>query len=223
LTETGSFLQKLVMFSLWKLLGVVFLGLALGSLQLRADQSAEVGGADAQPVWLATPAPQYPVTATAQLISGTGRFHLFFDTATGRVTRVAVEQSTGYKVLDDAAIRGLSQWRIKPHTFDEVLVPFAFHLGSKPDDWVFKRFQEACRYATYTPLPKPPRRAYHDYARMGNGWYQLTIDSRSGHVTDVKVVDTSRSAQLDDAACKTFLQWRFQPNTVKSVTLPAFF
>ena len=104
-----------------------------------------------------------------------------------------------------------------PHTFDEVLVPFAFHLGSKPDDWVFKRFQEACRYATYTPLPKPPRRAYHDYARMGNGWYQLTIDSRSGRVTDVKVVDTSRSAQLDDAACKTFLQWRFQPNTVASV------
>jgi TonB family protein len=209
------------MFSSGKLLGIAFLSLALGNSLLRADQSAEVG--DAEPVWLATPAPRYPVNAVAQRASGTGRFQLFFDTATGDVIRVGVEQSTGYKILDDAAISGLSKWRVKPHTYHKVLVPFAFHLGSMPDDSVYKRFQEACRYATYTPLPKAPRRASHDYARLGNGWYQLTIDTRTGRVTDVKVVDTTRSAQLDDAARKTFLQWRFQPNTVWSVTLPAFF
>ena len=158
-----------------------------------------------------------------QLISGSGIFRLLLDKETGKVNQVVVVQSTGYKILDEAAVRGLSKWRAKPHTLASVEVPFSFHLGAKPDEQIWRRFQEGSHYATYAPLPRAPRRAFHTYARMGAGWYRLTIDPKSGHVTNVTVVETTRSTQLDDAARTTFLQWRFKPHTVTTVVLPAFF
>jgi len=174
-------------------------------------------------LFLATPWPQYPVNASNQLISGTGTFRMLFDKESGHVNQVAVLQSTGYKVLDEAAVRGLSKWRTRPHTLESFDLRFSFHLGDKPDNDIWRRFKEGAHYATYAPLPRAPRRAFHTYARMGAGWYRLAIDPNNGRVTNVEVVETTRSAQLDDAAVKTYSHWRFKPHTVTTVVLPAFF
>ena len=195
---------------------ILALGVSVQAGQLAMDK-------ETKSLFVTTPPLEYPVNAAAQFISGTGRFRLFFSKETGNVNQVVVLQSTGYEILDQPAVRGLSKWRIKPHTLGSVDLPFSFHLGDIPDDRIWRRFQEGAHYATYAPLPWLPRRAFHSYARMGAGSYRLTIDPENGRVTNVAVVETTRSIQLDEAAKKTFLEWRFQPHTVTTVVLPAFF
>jgi TonB family protein len=39
-----------------------------------------------------------------------------------------VTQSSGEEILDQAAVRVLRTWRIKPRTYDKVKVPFNFQL-----------------------------------------------------------------------------------------------
>src|SRR2546430_6969792 len=68
-------------------------------------------------VMLVTPNIEYPFEARARHMTGYGLFDIWFRTETGMVTRVDVLRSTGFKLLDDAAIKGLSRWRAKPGKF----------------------------------------------------------------------------------------------------------
>ena len=58
--------------------------------------------------------PDYPTEARQRHITGSGVVLLIVDRASGRVTSVTMAQSTGHKILDDAAIHTFSQWRFKP-------------------------------------------------------------------------------------------------------------
>ena len=74
------------------------------------------------------PQPEYPMDARRQRLEGKGIYELTVDEKTGIVRAVEVRQSTGHKVLDDAAVRALRNWRFKPHTTEDIEIPIDFHM-----------------------------------------------------------------------------------------------
>ena len=71
------------------------------------------------------PAPAFPPGVSQAGVSGTGRFHLSFDTS-GNVTNVQVVKSTGNPYFDQAAIKTLQQWKSAPGQGWAVTVPVTF-------------------------------------------------------------------------------------------------
>jgi len=68
------------------------------------------------------------------------------------------------------------------------------------------------------PEPDYPPQLYHR-GIGGTGVFRLTIDRRTGHVSEVKVLHTTGYKILNDLAAKAFLQWRFQPGTIEHYQL----
>src|SRR5947207_10329273 len=68
-------------------------------------------------MWLAAPQPKYPAEALNKHLTGRGVFNLKIRPQTYTVTSVSVVQSTGHKILDDAAIKALSRWRGRSNDF----------------------------------------------------------------------------------------------------------
>ena len=77
-------------------------------------------------VLLRMPRPEYPAEARKRFITGRGRYEVMFQPETGVVKRVTVLESTGSKILDDAAVKALSQWRARPGRLGRIRVPFTF-------------------------------------------------------------------------------------------------
>ena len=94
-------------------------------LAQRADVPLNEAG---RRIMLAAPAPEYPAEARTKRISGAGLYDVQMRVKTGIVTRVAVLRSTGSKLLDDAAVRALKQWRARPNTVSHINVPVRFTL-----------------------------------------------------------------------------------------------
>ena len=79
--------------------------------------------------------PEYPVDARENRLEG--RVSLVVQViASGSVSQVSIDNSSGHKVLDDAAIRAVKKWRFEPATLDgvavpaEIIVPIRFTLSS---------------------------------------------------------------------------------------------
>jgi TonB family protein len=91
---------------------------------------AEVPRTTREQMWISSPDPEYPPDALKKHIWGRGLYHLRIDPRKRTVTRVTVLESTGSKVLDDAAIRALLQWRLRPGDIADrvaqVKVPVSF-------------------------------------------------------------------------------------------------
>lgn len=66
------------------------------------------------------PKPVYPAEAAGLLLTGTGKYLLTFDQATGKVIDVAVSQSCGSPILDNAAVAAFRQWHEDPQCAKEV-------------------------------------------------------------------------------------------------------
>ncbi len=170
---------------------------------------------------VAHPEPEYPDAALEQLLEGDGVFRVVFNAATGAATSVTVEKSTGHALLDDAGKKALMRWRCKPRELSAITVPFSFGLMDPEGRSYTEKVRAARRFATYSPMPTSPKGSWRSYWRGGYGVYRMIVDPNTGRVVEVKVVDTSSSARIDDAAIKAFRQWRFRPHTVTSVTIPA--
>jgi TonB family protein len=80
----------------------------------------------ARAVMLSMPRPQYPEEALRKHITGSGRCELVFKPDTGKVTRVTVIESSGSKLLDDAAAQTYFRWRARPGKVSRMRVPFTF-------------------------------------------------------------------------------------------------
>ncbi len=72
--------------------------------------SAASGG----PLAIYTVQPEYPAVARASRMKGDGVFIMRVQIRTGLVKDVQIAHSTGWPILDAAAIRALKQWRFKP-------------------------------------------------------------------------------------------------------------
>jgi TonB family protein len=83
---------------------------------------------------LSTVTPRYPYEARAHHITGWGVCILHVDRASGTVTSVTFDQSTGHKILDDAAVEAFLQWRFRPESLknDRVRVPVSFFMFDEP-------------------------------------------------------------------------------------------
>jgi TonB family protein len=75
---------------------------------------------------IAKASPEYPEKEKEQRHAGSGLYRLTVDLATGSVTKVRVIQSTGYSLLDQAAIASFQRWRWKPGEWREVDMPVTF-------------------------------------------------------------------------------------------------
>jgi len=64
------------------------------------------------PPFVFAPKPVKPFAARD--VSGSGRFLLRIDIKKGDVKQVVIRQSTGDQRLDEAAVKALSTWRVKP-------------------------------------------------------------------------------------------------------------
>jgi TonB family protein len=78
---------------------------------------------------LSMPRPTYPIEVRQRHITGRGICDIVFRPETGTVTHVTVLQSTGSKLLDDAAVKAFSRWRARPGKISHARVPFTFTVG----------------------------------------------------------------------------------------------
>ncbi len=184
--------------------------LALAPLARANDQE----NAAALAALIYAPAPEYPRLARETHREGTGKFEGIVNSETGKVSKVLVVQSTGYQLLDAAAIGAIRRWRVKPHTIEAFYVPLDFRIGGA----VGKQLRVARTHTTYAPAPVYPYAMYR-YGVHASGRYQITVDSETGRVTNVKVLATSRVLSLDQSCLATFRRWRFVPHTVKTLTV----
>ncbi len=164
-----------------------------------------------------SPAPNYPRRAQFQGVQGAGKYKVNVDTTTGKVSSVEVVGPIGYKELDDAVADALRRWKVKPQTVSVFYVPVLFFF----DKQLEKTYDEALVYASYAPFPQAPFKVRSDIRGEIRGWYQLSIDRKTGLVSDVKVSVTSHSSVLDQTAIATYRRWRFAPNNIATITLPA--
>jgi TonB family protein len=77
-------------------------------------EPAHVTGGDVLKALIYAPRIEYPVQARASRFTGSSKFLMRVHVRTGLVVEVTMVKSTGYRILDDAAIRSLRKFRFKP-------------------------------------------------------------------------------------------------------------
>lgn len=88
---------------------------------------------------IARPAPEYPPEALSRHQAGSGVVKLHFKVETGTLRTIQLTQSTGFKLLDAAAMRAFGNWKLKPGALPPIK---SFSRGVKEpfadDDFVVK-------------------------------------------------------------------------------------
>lgn len=76
--------------------------------------------------------------------------------------------------------------------------------------------------ATYSPKPIY-RPEWAKRGLSGKGVVLVTIDSKTGNVSGVQMLQSTGSSELDGAALQAYSQWRFKPGSVPQVKMPITF
>jgi TonB family protein len=82
------------------------------------------------PLVLNSPPVELPTEAIRQHLSGSGTVMLEVG-GDGMVSKAYMVQSTGHRLLDDAAIRAYRQWRFKPGAVTKIKLPVRFLTDKK--------------------------------------------------------------------------------------------
>jgi TonB family protein len=72
--------------------------------------------------------PEYPMGYVIHGAKGKGRFRLTINAKSGLVDEVKILQSTGYRQLNELAVKALLQWTFRPGTPSPVEVPVEFDI-----------------------------------------------------------------------------------------------
>lgn len=80
---------------------------------------------------LYAPRVKYPYEARLQGLEGRG-FYAMHVRKDGTVKRVEIIQSTGHRILDQAVITALRQWRFRPGSLDVITTPVKFTMVVPP-------------------------------------------------------------------------------------------
>jgi len=81
---------------------------------------------------IVAPPPRYPVDAHGRHPQGHGVVLMHVDKKTGWVISAKMQQSTGNKLLDDAAIAAFSHWRFRPGSAAYIHSPITFVDRTQP-------------------------------------------------------------------------------------------
>jgi protein TonB len=76
---------------------------------------------------ISAPRPEYPFEARRQRITGSGVCVLYIN-KNGTVTNAVMAESTGSRLLDDAAVSAFRRWRFRPGSPSRVRMPITFTL-----------------------------------------------------------------------------------------------
>lgn len=105
--------------------------IAKRALPITKSRTTTIGSlrlSSAKVMALSAPRPDYPYEARRQRITGSGFVVITVDSFNGIVTDVAMEQSTGSSVLDNASVTAFRRWRFKPGTVSRVKSPITFTM-----------------------------------------------------------------------------------------------
>jgi TonB family protein len=84
------------------------------------------------------PKPDYPALPSGERPEGSGMFVLHINPKTGVVKSVSIEKSTGFAILDQAAIDAYKRWRFPPGV-PTAKCPITFTTHGLPSGWKFER------------------------------------------------------------------------------------
>ena len=76
--------------------------------------------------------------------------------------------------------------------------------------------------AVYSPRPVY-RPEWAKQGLTGKGVVLVTIDTKTGKVSGVRMLQSTGNKTLDGAALETYSQWRFKPGSVPQVKMPIEF
>ena len=167
---------------------------------------------------LKAPRPEYPYEARRSLITGTGVVVVEVDPPTGKVTRAYMAQSTGSRLLDDAALSAFRRWEFTPGTVARMRTPITFTMfnGRPSTEYSVKSKSMDDVLAAFLgkgtvvrgPIPAYPRNQPW-VPREGKGVYELHADA-AGKVENVRVLKSSGDPTFDRVASDTLRKWRLR-------------
>jgi TonB family protein len=199
----------------------------LAALPLWPQPGAPAEG-DIQALAVYGPRPTYPLQARARHEQGSGIAILTVDPATGNVTNVVMEASTGSKILDDETVSTFSHWRFKLGV-KRVTVPITFSLSGRPVSYAVSVVHAPAMDQVLAPflgkgnVIKAPMPKYPlPWTRKeGRGVYEIHVN-KAGAVTEVKILKPSGDSTFDKVTVDTLHQWRLR-NGPKTIELPLVF
>ena len=169
-------------------------------------------------VVVSAPRPEYPYEARRQRISGTGVAIMEVDKATGNVTSVRMDPSTGHSLLDNATTDAFRRWRFKPGTVTRVQAPITFTFGrpsptykmtvkAQPADEALAAFlgKGAVLRGSFPQYPRSDTWA----RKSGSGVYELHVQ-KDGTVREVKILKPSGDLTFDNVTVNTLRKWRLR-------------
>ena len=195
---------------------------------LAADETEK--NPDLKTLAIYAPTPQYPYEARSRRQVGSGVAILAVDPNTGLVTNVEMATSTGYPLLDNAALNAFRQWQFKPGTIAKARIPITFTMGGSVITKLtvaYKRNMDEM-LATFlgkgTVLngPNPRYPLYPPWTdKQGDGKYELHV-GKNGKVEDVKILKRSGDPTFDRVAVDTLRKWRLRRGPIV-IELPLAF
>jgi TonB family protein len=192
-----------------------------------ADQTQQVAGAKALAIY--APRPQYPYEARARRQVGAGVAILAVDPNTGVVTNAEMAPSTGYQLLDNAALNAFRRWQFKPGTVSKVRIPIRFTMGGVITELAvaYKRNMDEMLApflgkGTVLNGPNPRYPLYPPWTdKQGDGKYELHV-GKNGKVEEVKILKSSGDPTFDRVAVGTLRKWRLRRGPIV-IELPLAF
>lgn len=92
-----------------------------GSIQPTDNQSPGAGLQDCLPVKIYAPSPGYPLKARESDWEGVTVLKVLIKT-NGKIGEVIILESSGYQILDQAAVKAIKKWRYRPALKDGIAV-----------------------------------------------------------------------------------------------------
>jgi TonB family protein len=176
--------------------------------------------ADSASDWLKSPRPKFPPAALKQFSEGSVKLRLVL-TDDGSVRDAKVIKSSGEPTLDQAAQQGVLKWKMKPAALrpadlttgrDEIIdfrqqAPIA--AAVHPDRLAYFGSKQSIgggKMWMFAPFPSYPIEA-RQYRAQGTAFIIVTI-GQNGNTENIRLVRSSGSKLLDDAALRAVALWR---------------
>jgi TonB family protein len=211
-----------------EILLILLLLQALTDHGLAADETEKVPNLKTLAIY--APSPQYPYEARQRRHVGAGVAIVMVDPNTGLVTNAEMATSTGYRLLDNAALNAFRRWQFKPGRVSKVRIPIRFTMGGAVITKLTVAYKRnmAEMLASFlgkgTVLDAPSPRYPLDPPwtdKQGDGKYELHV-GKNGKVEDVKILKRSGDPTFDRVAVGTLRKWRLRRGPIV-IELPLAF